>query len=136
MQFDTKIAVVIRTELEPWRKLNVAAFLAGGIAAAFPECVGEAYEDGSGTQYLSLIGQPILIYGADRAALTRALERALARGVKPALYTEEMFKTTHGAANRAAVEAVARGDLKLVGLAMRAERKVIDKIVDGLKFHS
>ncbi|HMH71101.1 MAG TPA: DUF2000 domain-containing protein, partial [Bradyrhizobium sp.] len=24
----------------------------------------------------------------------------------------------------------------LVGLAMRAERKVIDKIVDGLKFHS
>jgi hypothetical protein len=24
----------------------------------------------------------------------------------------------------------------LVGLAMRAERKVIDKIVDGLRFHS
>src|SRR5438270_5068105 len=133
MQFETKIAVVIRTEA--WQKLNVAAFLAGGIAAAFPECVGEAYEDGSGTQYLPLIGQPILIYGADQAALTRALERALARGVKPALYTEEMFKTTHDAANRAAVKAVARGDLNLVGLAMRAERKVIDKIVDGLKFH-
>ena len=31
---------------------------------------------------------------------------------------------------------VARADLNLVGLAMRAERKVIDKIVDGLKFHS
>ena len=136
MQFDTKIAVVIRTDLEPWQKLNVAAFLAGGIAAAFPECVGEPYEDGSGTKYLSLIGQPILIYGADRAALTRALERALARGVKPALYTEDMFKTTHDAANRAAVKAAARADLNLVGLAMRAERKVIDKIVDGLKFHS
>ena len=27
-------------------------------------------------------------------------------------------------------------ELNLVGLAMRAERKVIDKIVDGLKFHS
>ena len=64
MQFNTKIAVVIRTDLEAWQKLNVAAFLAGGIAAAFPECVGEPYEDGSGTQYLSLIGQPILIYGA------------------------------------------------------------------------
>jgi hypothetical protein len=136
MHFDTKIAVVIRTDLEAWQKLNVATFLAGGIAASFPECVGEPYEDGSGTQYLSLIGQPILIYGADRAALTRALERALARGVKPALYTEEMFKTTHDAANRAAVKAVARGDLNLVGLAMRAERKVIDKIVDGLKFHN
>jgi hypothetical protein len=136
MQFDTKIAVVIRADLEAWQKLNVTAFLAGGIAAAFPECVGESYEDGSGTQYLSLIGQPILIYGADRPALSRALERTLARGVKPAVYTEEMFQTTHDAANRAAVKAVARADLALVGLAMRAERKMIDKIVDGLKFHS
>jgi hypothetical protein len=67
------------------------------------------------TQYLSLIGQPILIYGADRPALTRALDRALARGVKPAIYTEEMFKTTHDTANRAAVKAVARADLNLVG---------------------
>ena len=79
MQFDTKIAVMIRTDLEPWQKLNVASFLAGGIAAAFPECIGENYDDGSGTKYLSLIGQPILIYGADRPALSRALERALAR---------------------------------------------------------
>jgi hypothetical protein len=136
MQFDTKIAVVVRTDLEPWQKLNVTAFLAGGIAAAFPTCIGDAYEDGSGTRYLSLIGQPILIYGADRAALSRALERALARNVTPALYTEDMFKTTHDAANREVVKAVARADLNLVGLAMRAERKVIDKIVDGLKFHS
>ena len=73
MQFDTKIAVVIRTDLEAWQKLNVASFLAGGIAAAFPECIGEPYGDASGTQYLSLIGQPILIYGADRSALSRAL---------------------------------------------------------------
>jgi hypothetical protein len=85
MQFETKIAVVILTDLEAWQKLNVAAFLAGGIAAAFPECIGEAYEDGSGTKYLSLIGQPILIYGADPPQLSRALERALARNVKPAL---------------------------------------------------
>lgn len=136
MQFDTKIAVVIRTDLEPWQKLNVAAFLTSGIAAKFPECVGDPYEDGSATKYLSLIGQPILIYGADRAALSRALERALARSVTPAVYTEDMFKTTHDAANREAVRAVARADLNLVGLAMRAERKVIDKITDGLKFHS
>jgi hypothetical protein len=132
MQFDTKIAVVIRTDLEPWQKLNVASFLTSGIAAAFPQCIGEPYEDGSGTKYLSLIGQPILIYGADRAALTRTLERA----VKPAVYTEDMFKTTHDAANREVVRAVVRADLNLVGLAMRAERKVIDKVVDGLKFHA
>jgi hypothetical protein len=136
MQFDTKIAVVIRTDLHPWQKLNVASFLTSGITAAFPECVGVPYEDGSGTQYLSLIGQPILIYGADRPALSRALERALARDVKPAIYTEDMFATTHDAANREVVRAVIRADLNLVGLAMRAERKVIDKIGDGLKFHS
>ncbi|MBW7974658.1 DUF2000 family protein [Bradyrhizobium sp. BR 10289] len=136
MQFDTKIAVVIRTDLQAWQKLNVASFLTSGIAAAFPECIGDPYEDASGTAYLSLIGQPILIYGADGPALSRALDRALTRGVKPAVYTEDMFKTTHDAANREAVRAVARTDLNLVGIAMRAERKVIDKIVDGLKFHS
>ena len=136
MQFDTKIAVVIRTDLAAWQKLNVAAFLTSGIAATFPACIGEPYQDASGTRYLSLIGQPILIYGGDAPALTRALERALSRDVTPAIYTEDMFKTTHDASNRDAVLAVKRADLNLVGLAMRAERKVVDKIVDGLKFHS
>src|SRR6202035_3544584 len=104
MQFDTKIAVVIRTDLEAWQKLNVASFLTSGIAAAFPECIGKPYADSSDTHYHPLIGQPILIYGADRPALTRALERALARNVTPAVYTEYMFKTTHDAANRDAVK--------------------------------
>ena len=135
MLFHTKIAVVIRSDLEAWQKLNVASFLTGGIAAAFPECIGEAYEDASGKKYLSLIGQPILIYGADGPALSRALDRALSRNVTPAVYTEDMFNTGHDAANRAAVKAVSRADLNLVGIAVRAERKVIDKIVDGLKFH-
>ena len=47
-----------------------------------------------------------------------------------------MFKTTHDVANREMVRAVIRVELNLVGLAVRAGRKVIDKIVDGLKFHS
>ena len=135
MQFDTKIAVVVRTDLEPWQKLNVASFLASGIAAGFPACIGDPYEDGSGTKYLPLIGQPILIYGADRAALSRALDRALTRGVTPGLYTEDMFRTAHDAANREVMKAVSCTDLNLVGISRRAERKVIDKIVDGLKFH-
>ncbi|QQN62461.1 DUF2000 family protein [Bradyrhizobium diazoefficiens] len=136
MQFDTKIAVVIRNDLQTWQKLNVASFLTSGVAAAFPECIGGAYEDASSTKYLALIGQPILIYGADGPALSRALDRALTRNVTPAVYTEDMFTTTHDTANREAVRAVVRADLNLVGIAMRAERKMIDKIVDGLKFHS
>src|ERR1700716_514066 len=85
MQFDTKIAVVIRTDLKVWQKLNIAAFLTSGIAAAFPECIGEPYQDGSGTPYLSLIGQPILIYGADRPALTRSNGRWRATSSLPSI---------------------------------------------------
>jgi hypothetical protein len=135
MLFDTKIALVIRSDLESWQKMNVAAFLASGIVASYPECIGEPYEDASGNVYSRLIGQPILIYGGDRAGLARVLERALARGVQPALYTEEMFSTTHDAANREAVRGVEQARLNLVGIALRAERKVLDKIVDKLKFH-
>ncbi len=71
----------------------------------------------------------------DRAALARVLERALVRGIQPAIYTEEMFSTTHDAANREAVRCVERGNLNLVGIAIRAERKAVDKIVDKLRFH-
>jgi hypothetical protein len=135
VKFDSKIAIVIRSDLEAWQMLNVAAFLASGIAAAYPNSVGQPYEDASGTRYHALIGQPILIYAADRMALARALARAIARDVKAAVYTEEMFTTTHDAANRGAVRAVPQPDLNLVGLAFRADRKIIDKVVDGLKFH-
>ena len=136
VKFATKIAIVIHTDLEPWQKLNVAAFLSSGIAAAFPAAIGATYEDASGTHYHALLGEPIFIYGGDRTTLARALDRAIARNVKAALYTEEMFATTHDAANRAVVKTVLRPELNLVGLAFRAERKVIHKIVDGLKFHA
>jgi hypothetical protein len=115
MTFDTKIALVIRSDLAPWQKLNVAAFLASGIAAGFPASIGQAYEDASGTRYHALIGQPILIYGADATQLSRALDRAIAREV---------------------TAAETRADLNLVGLAFRADRKLIDKVIDGLKFHA
>src|SRR2546427_12642813 len=135
MIFDTKIALIIREDLAAWQKMNVTAFLAGGIAASYPQCIGEPYADASGNSYLRLIGQPILIYGADSAGLARVLDRALARGVQPGVYTEDMFSTSHDAANREVVRVVERENLNLVGLAIRAERKVVDKIVDKLKFH-
>jgi hypothetical protein len=135
MLFDTKVALIIRSDLASWQKINVAAFLASGIAATYPESIGEPYEDASGNVYMRLSGQPMLVYGGDSAALARVLERALVRGVQPAIYTEEMFATSHDAANREAVRCVEQANLNLVGLAIRAERKVVDKIVDKLKFH-
>ena len=40
MQFDTKIAIMIRLDLEIWQKLNVAAFLASGIARPSADMAG------------------------------------------------------------------------------------------------
>jgi hypothetical protein len=79
--------------------------------------------------------QPVLVYEADADSLRRAFERALSRGVTPAIYTQELFATNHDEANRAAVASVSAEDLDLVGLAFRAERKTVDKIVDRLRFH-
>jgi hypothetical protein len=135
MQFDTKIAVVLRDDLAVWQKTNVTAFLVSGIAGTVPGIVGAPYRDASGNEYLPMFVQPVLVYEADDAALRRAYERAMSRGVTPAIYTHELFATNHDEANHAAVAAVSAGKLDLVGIAFRAERKTVDKIVDRLRLH-
>jgi hypothetical protein len=135
VQFDTKIAVVLRDDLAVWQKTNVTAFLVSGIAGTVPGVVGEPYWDASGNEYLPMFVQPVLVYEADGKALRRAFERALNRAVTPAVYTNELFATNHDAANRAAVATVPAEDLDLVGIAFRAERKTVDKIVDRLRLH-
>jgi hypothetical protein len=135
MQFETKIAIVVRQDLATWQKMNVAAFLATSLIAENPELAGESYRDQDGTVYGRMIVQPMLMYGSDLARLRRVLERSLARQVIPAIYVEEMFATMNDEANRAAVRAQSRADLTLVGVALRAERKIVDKVLEGLKFH-
>ena len=135
MEFDTKIAVVLRDDLAVWQKTNVTAFLVSGIAGTVDGVVGEPYRDASGNEYLPMFVQPVLVYEADAAALRRAYERAMDRGVTPAIYTYELFATGYDEANRAAVAAVSAEDLDLVGIAFRAERKTVDKVVDRLRFH-
>jgi hypothetical protein len=135
MQFDTKIAVVLCDDLAVWQKMNVTAFLVSGIAGTVPGVVGEPYLDASGNDYLPMFVQPVLVYEADSTALRRAYDRAMSRGVTPAIYTHELFITNHDEANRAAVASVAAPDLNLVGIAFRADRKTVDKVVDRLKLH-
>ena len=135
MQFDTKIAVVLRDDLAVWQKTNVTAFLVSGIAGTVPDVVGEPYRDASGNEYLPMFVQPVLVYQADDGALRRAYARARDRDVTLAVYTADLFETGHDEANRAAVAAVPEDELDLVGIAFRAERKVVDKVVDGLRFH-
>jgi hypothetical protein len=135
LQFETKIAVVLRDDLVVWQKTNVTAFLVSGIAGTIPDLVGEPYRDASGNEYLPMFIQPVLVYEADASGLRRAYERAMDRGVIPAIYTADLFTTNHDEANRAAVARVDAQDLDLVGIAFRAERKTVDKVVDRLRLH-
>ncbi|MFD2349124.1 DUF2000 family protein [Nonomuraea ferruginea] len=133
MRFDTKIGIVVRDDLATWQKLNVTAFLASAVVGGAPETIGEPYEDGSGNAYLPMFRQPVLVYTASSLASVR--EKAVARGLRVAVYIEEMFKTGHDDANRAAVRAVAAPDLQLVGLAVYGPKNAVDKTLKGLHLH-
>jgi hypothetical protein len=136
MVHDTKIGVIVRDDLQTWQKLNVTAFLTSGIAAAYPETIGQAYEDGSGKRYLPLFVQPVFVYSADSERLQRTRARSESREVPLAVYTEGMFATNNDVDNRALVKALPSESLDLVGIAFRADSKTFDKIISGLKFHS
>ncbi|QDO96599.1 DUF2000 family protein [Ferrovibrio terrae] len=133
--FTTKIAIVVREDLAQWQKLNVTAFLASGIAAAVPACIGEAYVDAAGRRYGAMCGQPILVFAGALTDLQKAHGRAIEQELVVVPYVEAMFATGHDAANRAVF---AEGDVAAqswVGLAVHGERKAVDKALKGLKLH-
>jgi hypothetical protein len=135
MNHGTKIAIVVRDDLLAWQALNVTAFLASGIATAAPVSIGDPYEDSSGNKYLPIFAQPVFVYTANAEHLRRTWARALSREVTIAIYTKDMFATNNDVDNRAVVKAAAAENLDIVGLAFRADAKMFDKIVNGLKFH-
>ena len=134
--FDTKIAIVLREDLAPWQALNVTAFLAAGITAQHPEIIGEPYIDGAGNRFSSLSVQPVIVLAADAEAMRSIHRRALERGIVTSAYIEEMFSTGHDVANREVFAQFAPEDAKLVGIALRAEKKIVDKITKGSKMHN
>jgi hypothetical protein len=134
--YDTKIGIVVRQDLASWQKLNIACFLTGGLAKAFPEIIGEPYVDANQVEYLSLLRQPVLIFGAEKDELLNVTERARARSVHVAIYAEDLFTTYNDFDNRAAVASVPTADLKLVGVGLYTDRRLVDKILKGLKLLS
>ena len=133
--FDTKIVIIVRDDLAPWQALNVTAFLMTGIVGQFPGILGEPYRDRAGNVYNALSAQPIIVLSADSTTLAAIHKRALERRVKSSLYVEEMFSTGHDAANRAVFGQFAPEDAKVVGIALREDRKVVDKITKGAKMY-
>jgi hypothetical protein len=136
MIYETKTALVLRKDLAPWQVANVAAFLAGGLAATHPEMKGEPYRDGGGKAYTALIREPVFVYGGTVEELRRTHQRALSRELVPAVYIEAMFKTTNDADNRAAFAAAPTDALDFVGIGVHGPRKTIDKVINSLKFLS
>ncbi|MEK1933140.1 MAG: DUF2000 family protein [Pararhizobium sp.] len=133
--FDTKFAIVLREDLAVWQKLNVTAFLTSGIAAQKPEIIGEAYRDAAGNVYNPLSIQPVIVLSADEKAIATVHRRALEREVKTSLYVEEMFATGHDTANRAVFAQFGPDDAKVVGIAIHADKKIVDKITKGARMH-
>ncbi|HEY0691473.1 MAG TPA: DUF2000 domain-containing protein [Kribbella sp.] len=135
IRFDTKLAVLLRDDLPTWQRLNVTAFLVSGIAAANPELVGEPYEDADATEYLPMFRQPVLVFEGSKEFMAVAHGRALGREIPVSVFTSDLFATGNDRDNRAAVKAVPRDQLDLVGLALHGPKNAIDKVLKGAKMH-
>jgi hypothetical protein len=135
VRFDTKIAVLLRDDLEVWQRLNVTAFLVSGIGQRDPAVIGEPYADADDTEYLPMFRQPVLVFEASKEILTRCHERAVTRGAATSVFTADLFATGNDRDNRAAVRAVKRSSLDLAGMAVYGPRGAVDKIVKGARMH-
>ncbi|MGW0836946.1 DUF2000 family protein [Streptomyces prunicolor] len=135
MRFDTKIAVLLRADLEPWQRLNVTSFLVSGLGSQVPEVIGEPYEDADGVRYLPMFRQPVMVFEATKEVLAAAHARALSRALPRSVFTSDLFTTGNDRDNRAAVRAVATAGLDVVGLAVYGPRNGVDKVVKGARMH-
>jgi hypothetical protein len=135
IRFDTKIAVLLRDDLQTWQRLNVTAFLVSGIAGTRAEVVGEPYADADGTAYLPMFRQPVLIFMGDAELLRASHRRALDRGMDMSVFTAELFATGNDRDNRAAVASVDTDKLDLVGIAVYGPKNAVDKALKGAQLH-
>ncbi|GAA3632435.1 DUF2000 domain-containing protein [Kineosporia mesophila] len=135
IRFDTKIAVLLRDDLAPWQRLNVCAFLVSGITAGQPHLIGEPYEDADGTGYLGMLRQPVLVFQGSKDVITAAHGKALGRELPMSIFTTDLFASGNDRDNRAAVAAVPRAELDLVGIAVHGPKNAVDKVLKGAVMH-
>ncbi len=134
MEFDTKIKIVLREDLEPWQALNVTAFLMSGIAGT-QGITGEPYEDKSGSKYLPMSQQPIMIHSASGAQLKELLPKALAKEMAITIFTEDLINTFNDEDNRAAVARFLPAALNLVRIGLRGRKNQIARLIKGFAQH-
>lgn len=134
-RFDTKIAVLLRDDLQQWQRLNVTAFLVSGIAGTNAELIGEPYVDADDLHYLPMLGQPVLILEGDAETVRAAHQRAIRRELAMSIFTMDLFATGNDVDNRAAVAKVGTADLDLVGIAVHGPRNAVDRTLKGARMH-
>lgn len=135
MEFDTKIKIVLRNDLEAWQELNVTAFLMSGIAGT-QEIIGQPYADADGVTYLPMCRQPIMVHTATGEELNTLLQKALTKeDMAISIFTEELFQTFCDEDNRAAVSRFKTEELHLVGIGIRGKKNQVDRLLKGVALH-
>jgi len=106
------------------------------LRTASPSCLERPAEDAAGHTYNALVIQPMIVLSADAQTIKTIYQRAMERGVRLSLYIEDMFSTGHDAANRAALKQYRPEAMNVVGLALREDKRLVDKITKGARMHS
>ena len=88
-------------------------------------------DDLDGTVSLAMFRQPVVVMAGGKETMQGPHVRAAVRGPPVAIFTSELLTTGNDSDNRAAVQAVSRADLDLVGIAVYARRNVVDKVLNG-----
>ena len=78
----------------------------------------------------------MVVLEADLSVLKKIHNRILGRSLFCSIYIEDMFSPGHDEANRGTVKNYSSEDLPVVGLALREEKKIVDKVTKGAKLHS
>ena len=134
--FDTKIAIVLLSSLKTWQKLNITSFLTSGIIGQTSSLIGERYIDKSKYEYLALNSQPVVILEAESTLIKKIHSKILERSLACSIYINDMFATGNDEDNRLTVKNYPSEDLPIVGLGLREEKKIVDKVIKGAKLHS
>ena len=106
-----------------------------GITGTNPGIVGKTYQDRSRKRHLAMSVQPVILLAGTANVLTNIRNHANDRGVDTVAYIEEMLSTGHDDANRAVFALHGATDAKTVGIALRADKKIVDKITKGARMH-
>ena len=93
------------------------------------------YQDRGGKRHLAMSVQPVIVLAGTANVLTDIRNRANDRGVDTVAYIEEMFSTGHDDANCAVFAEHDATEANTVRIALRADKKIVDKITKGTKMH-